>query len=79
LLNYANFSGVAPQGDWTIQLDFADVEQISDWAIKGAMYTYMKGIINGKPGKLFDPQESATRAEISAIFHRFADKAAVVR
>jgi hypothetical protein len=76
LLNYARYIGVAPQGDWAVQLNFADVDQISDWAVKGAMYAYMKGIITGKPGQRFDPKGAATRAEISAILHRFADKAA---
>jgi hypothetical protein len=76
LLNYAHFTGAAPQGDWSAPPDFADVDQISDWAMKGAMYAYMKGIISGKPGKLFDPHGLATRAEISAILRRFVDKAA---
>ncbi|MDR0445696.1 MAG: S-layer homology domain-containing protein [Oscillospiraceae bacterium] len=29
------------------------------------------GIINGKPGNLFDPQGTASRAEIAALLHRF--------
>jgi hypothetical protein len=76
LLNYARFIGVEPQGSWAVQLNFTDVDQISDWAVKGAMYAYMKGVITGKPGQRFDPKGAATRAEISAILHRFVDKAA---
>jgi hypothetical protein len=79
LLNYADFSGIAPQGDWAVRLDFEDVDQISDWAVKGAMYAYLKGLIGGKPGKLFDPQGFATRAEVSAILHRFVTKAVNTR
>jgi hypothetical protein len=77
LLNYAGFAGVAPQGAWAAPLDFADTEAISDWAARGAMYCYMKGIIGGKPGNLFDSQGQATRAEISAILRRFAGQTAV--
>jgi hypothetical protein len=73
LLNYTNYAGHAPQGAWAVRLDFADVDQISDWATNGAMYCYMNGIIGGKPGKVFDPQGSATRAEIAAIMHRLVE------
>jgi hypothetical protein len=71
LLNYAKHTGVAPQDAWAVRLDFADAGKISDWATEGAMYCYMNGIINGKPGKLFDPQGEATRAEVAAMLHRF--------
>jgi hypothetical protein len=30
------------------------------------------GVISGKPGNLFDPQGSATRAETAAMLHRFS-------
>jgi hypothetical protein len=77
LLNYAGFAGVTPQGAWAVRLDFADADAISDWAVQGAMYCYMKGIIGGKPGNLFDPQGQATRAEISAMLRRFAGQTAI--
>jgi hypothetical protein len=73
LLNYANHTGAAPRGAWASRLDFADTDQISDWAISGAVYCQTNGIIGGKPGNLFDPQGQATRAEISAILHRFVE------
>jgi uncharacterized repeat protein (TIGR02543 family) len=90
LLNYANHTtNNAPQGDWVAALDFADTEQISEWALNGAVYCYANGIITGKPAssvvsdsehqlspqgsKLFDPQGQATRAEIAAILHRYVE------
>ena len=72
IYNYAVFAGAGPQGTWAIHLDFEDVADISDWAISGAMFCYMKGIINGKPGNLFDPKAGATRAEFAAILMRFS-------
>ena len=33
------------------------------------------GFISGKPNNLFDPTEQATRAEVSAILHRFIEPA----
>jgi hypothetical protein len=71
LLNYASHAGIAPQGAWAARLEFADTDQISDWAVSGAMYCSMNGIITGKPGGLFDPKGQATRAEITAILRRF--------
>jgi hypothetical protein len=58
-----------------VRLDFADVDQISDWATEGAMYCYRSDIITGRPGKLFDPKGQTTRAEAAAILHRFAETA----
>ena len=31
------------------------------------------GVINGKPGDIFDPQVSGTRAEVAAMIHRFCE------
>ena len=73
MYNYAKFAGHGPQGAWAIRLDFADVGKISDWASEGAMYCYMKGIITGKPGNLFDPKAGATRAEFATVLMRFIE------
>jgi hypothetical protein len=34
---------------------------------------YRGGIVSGKPGNVFDPRGSATRAETAAVLHRFAE------
>jgi hypothetical protein len=78
LLRYAGLADAGPQGAWAVRLDFADVAEISDYAVEGAMYCYMNGIIDGKTGKdgekLFDPKAYATRAEAAAMLHRFEAK-----
>lgn len=35
---------------------------------------YTGGIVNGKDAGAFDPKGSATRAEVAAVLHRFAEK-----
>ena len=52
---------------------FTDHSAISAWAAEavGAMQT--AGIITGKDGNRFDPQGSATRAEVAAALRRFVE------
>jgi hypothetical protein len=53
---------------------FADGGSIAQWALEAALYVQQAGIMNGKPGNLFAPFDSATRAEAAAIFYRLLDK-----
>jgi hypothetical protein len=50
---------------------FADTAKIAAWAKDAAAWTAAEGIVNGKPGNLFDPSDTATRAELAAMIHRF--------
>lgn len=50
---------------------FADAGKISDYAKDAATAMQKAGIISGKPGGVFDPKAGATRAEVSAMLHRF--------
>lgn len=75
-LRYARLIGKVSADEITGIPDFADKDRISDWALEGAMWCSMNGIITGKPGDngmLFDPQGYATRAELAAMLHRFSD------
>ena len=49
---------------------FADSDQISAWAAKEVAAMQRAGIVKGKDGNRFDPQASATRAEVAALFQR---------
>jgi 2',3'-cyclic-nucleotide 2'-phosphodiesterase (5'-nucleotidase family) len=71
LLRYAEYAGKGPAGAWAIRLGYADTAEIADWAVEGAMWCSMKEIITGRPGNLFDPAASATRAEVAAVLVRF--------
>lgn len=73
IYRYACYKGVAPTGAWAIRLTYADVAEISDYALEGVMYCKLKGIMNGKGENMFAPSDNTTRAEAAAIFHRFLE------
>ncbi len=53
---------------------FTDDDKVSDWAIEDVKWAVGSGLMNGKNDGVLDPQGTATRAEISAMIHRFAQK-----
>lgn len=73
ILRYANYKGIAPTGNWVIELEYADTAEISDYAVEGVMYCSINSIMQGKSGNRFAPKDSATRAEIAAILNRFIE------
>ncbi len=75
LYNYAKLKGQGFTGSWMFLLDFADRTGISSWADEAVHWCSMKGIVNGKDGKVFDPQGKATRAEAAAMVQRFCQTA----
>jgi hypothetical protein len=52
---------------------FSDGANIAEYAQNAVQTLYCGGIVSGKPNNLFDPQGSATRAELAAILHRFVE------
>jgi hypothetical protein len=52
---------------------FADDADIAEYAKPSVQTLYCSGIVGGKPGNLFDPKGSATRAEVAAILNRFIE------
>jgi len=71
LYRYANIMGIElSQG---AEIVFTDKNTISDWAVSGVNAIQRAGIITGRPDGNFDPQETATRAEVAALFVRFLD------
>ena len=55
---------------------FEDADKITDYAKMVMQWAVGNGLIKGKSENLLDPQGTATRAEISAMLHRFIEKAA---
>lgn len=53
--------------------DFTDEASINGWAKDAVHAAQQAGIINGRDSGAFDPQATATRAEVAAILHRFAE------
>ena len=54
--------------------EYADYEQISDWAVPAVEWAVNAGLISGASGDTLSPQGSATRAEIATILMRFCQQ-----
>jgi len=54
---------------------FNNNNDIADYAKNSVEHFYKYGFISGKPDNLFDLTVQATRAEVSAILHRFIESA----
>jgi hypothetical protein len=81
LLRYARLTGKADAFRASEDIAFDDADSISDWALEGVRWCCAAGVLAGKPGDkglLFDPRGNATRAELAAMVHRFAEKVAGV-
>ena len=76
MTNYAQQMGYAIPTPLAA-VTFADNDTISAWAAKEVAAMQRAGIINGKDGNRFDPQASATRAEVSAVLRRFVESVIV--
>ncbi|MDR2713265.1 MAG: S-layer homology domain-containing protein [Clostridiales bacterium] len=70
LYRYEQKSGDIPP-DIEENSKFADESRISGYAKDAVNALVAQGIINGKQNNLFDPQGTATRAEVAAMLHRF--------
>ena len=72
--NYAKAIGFAlPKA--RAEITFADNAKISAYAKEAVKQMQMAGVISGKNSNLFDPQGTATRAEVSAVLRRFVELA----
>lgn len=67
LLRYADAKGISAQQQ---AQTFADADSISDWAKEAVSVARALGIVEGKEENRFEPQASATRAEVAAMFVR---------
>ena len=52
---------------------FADTSSIGSWAKDAVKAMQMAGVLNSKDGNRFDSQGTATRAEVSAVLHRYVE------
>ena len=55
---------------------FADYEQISGYAAEALDWANAEGLVSGRSKTALSPQGQATRAEVAAILHRFAENVA---
>ncbi|TBL69082.1 S-layer homology domain-containing protein [Paenibacillus thalictri] len=66
-------SGVGVEG----KLDFADSDQVGDWAAEAVVWVKQNQVMNGKPGNLFDPKGAASRAEVATILMGYRSREAM--
>lgn len=57
------------------EINFADNAKISTYAKAAVKQMQMAGVLTGKNDNRFDPQGTATRAEVSAVLKRFVELA----
>ena len=72
MVNYAGQLGYAIPTPLA-EAAFADGGQISAWAAKEVTAVQRAGIVKGRDGNRFAPQENATRAEVSVVLRRFVE------
>lgn len=71
LFRYARYKGIAPEGAWAIKLSYADLSDISDYAVEGVMFCTLKNIMNGKDNEMFAPRDYITKSETETVLKRF--------
>ena len=55
-------------------LDFADADEISDYALEALQWAAEQGIVQGRDNNIIAPKSNITRAETAAMFMRFMRK-----
>lgn len=73
LYNYIKHKGYKLPRNAQTNGPFIDENDISAWAAAAVKEIQRVGIINGRPGNIFDPKGTATRAEVATIFARFIE------
>ncbi|MDR1438758.1 MAG: S-layer homology domain-containing protein [Clostridiales bacterium] len=72
LSRYAGLSGGVSLPQERELIAFADEDEISGYAKEAVAEMYRAGIINGRAEGVIAPTDTATRAEMAAMIHRFA-------
>ena len=74
LYRYAQYEGYdTTQGGMAIR-EYADYEQISDFALEALDWAVSAGIINGTSASTLSPSGSATRAQAAVMLQRFCER-----
>ena len=66
----APYLEISSEGDWSISIDYTDLEEISEWAVDGIAFCAVFDIMAGDPDGSFAPKRDITRAESAAVLQR---------
>ena len=72
MYRYAQTIGRGFTGAWAFPLNFSDTANVSEYAYEPLCWMTMKGVITGMGNSTLASKENATRAQIAAMFKRFA-------
>lgn len=70
IINYANYAGIGIHEN-NKDVNFSDSADISEWAESAVIQCARAGFISGKGDGSFDPQGTATRAEVATLLTNF--------
>jgi hypothetical protein len=74
LYKYAQLKG--DDKDYSgVELSFGDKDAISAWAVPAVQWSAANSVVSGYPDGTFGSQNTATRAEVVTILHRYVDPA----
>jgi len=73
LYRYVQFKGGGFTGAWMFLLDYADRENISEYAYEALCWMTMNGIMEGRGERILDPTGNATRCEAAVVLMRFSE------
>ena len=73
LYRYAQSQGLGFTGTWAFSLDYADADQVSEYAYEAMCWMTMNGIFGGVGDNMLDPAGTATRAQVATILMRFIE------
>ncbi len=73
-LIYNYLKSVGKVDETANETSFADDAMISEWAKSAVAFASSNGYVNGKNNNMFDPQGTATRAELAQIFYNILAK-----
>ncbi len=72
LYRHARATGRGFTGDWAFPLNYPDAADVSEYAYEAMCWMTMNGIIRGMDDGTLAPQAAAARAQVAAMFRRFA-------
>lgn len=65
--------GIELNEDWSVMMDYGDLDQVSDWAIDGIAYCTMTGLMHGNDEGNFVPKRILIRAEAATVLVRLSE------
>ncbi len=73
-LIYNYLKSIGETSETVNETSFTDDDMISEWAKSAVSFASSNGYVNGKDNNMFDPQGTATRAELAQIFYNILAK-----